>query len=400
MNRIALSLLLILGCASLLGAQSKTSSKDKAAKTNLLGLDRAALTAFFAGLGEKPFRATQVLQWIHQYGVDNFEAMTNLSKALRTRLQETADIRAPEIALDQVAADGTRKWLLRLTDGNCIEAVFIPEAERGTLCVSSQVGCTLNCSFCATGHQGFNRNLETHEIIAQMWVANRALGRDPKGERIITNVVLMGMGEPLLNFDNVIPAVTIMLDDLGYGLSRRRVTLSTAGMVPMLDRLREECPVSLAVSLHAPNDALRNQLVPLNRKYPIAVLLEACKRYVEGDARRRVTFEYVMLAGVNDSVEHARELVKILEGVPAKVNLIPFNSFPQTQYTRSDAASIARFRDVLMDANLTTMTRKTRGDDIDAACGQLAGEVQDRTDARTRLARRRVIDIQPAGTST
>ena len=362
--------------------------KTPAAKTNLLGLAPAAMQAYFAELGEKPFRAGQVLQWIHQYGVDNFDAMTNLSKTLRVRLQENAEIRGPEIALDQVAADGTRKWLLRLADGNCIEAVFIPEAERGTLCVSSQVGCTLNCAFCATGHQGFNRNLETHEIIAQMWVANRALGRDPKGERIITNVVLMGMGEPLLNFDNVIPAVKIMLDDLGYGLSRRRVTLSTAGMVPMIKRLREECPVSLAVSLHAPNDALRDELVPLNRKYPIAQLLEACKQYVEGDARRRVTFEYVMLAGVNDSVEHARELVKILEGVPAKVNLIPFNPFPQTRFTRSDAATIARFRDVLMDANLTTMTRKTRGDDIDAACGQLAGRIHDRTPRSQRLSRR------------
>ena len=357
------------------------------AKTNLLGLDPRAMQAYFAELGEKPFRAGQVLQWIHQYGVDNFDSMTNLSKALRSKLAESAEIRAPQIELDQLSADGTRKWLLRLADGNCIETVFIPEAERGTLCVSSQVGCTLNCSFCATGAQGFNRNLEMHEIIAQMWVANRALGRDPKGERIITNVVLMGMGEPLLNFDNVIAAVKIMLDDLGYGLSRRRVTLSTAGMVPMLERLREECPVSLAVSLHAPNDALRDVLVPLNRKYPIAELLAACKRYVEGDARRRVTFEYVMLAGVNDSVAHAHELVKILEGVPAKVNLIPFNSFPQTQYQRSDAASIDRFRTVLMDANLTTMTRKTRGDDIDAACGQLAGRIHDRTPRSQRLRR-------------
>ena len=356
-------------------------------KTNLLGLDPRAMQAYFAELGEKPFRAGQVLQWIHQYGVDNFDAMTNLSKALRSKLAESAEIRAPQIELDQLSTDGTRKWLLRLADGNCIEAVFIPEAERGTLCVSSQVGCALNCSFCATGHQGFNRNLEMHEIIAQMWVANRALGRDPKGERIITNVVLMGMGEPLLNFDNVIAAVKIMLDDLGYGLSRRRVTLSTAGMVPMLERLRAECPVSLAVSLHAPNDALRDVLVPLNRKYPIAELLAACKRYVEGDARRRVTFEYVMLAGVNDSVAHAHELVKILEGVPAKVNLIPFNSFPQTQYQRSDAAAIDSFRAVLMDANLTTMTRKTRGDDIDAACGQLAGRFHDRTPRSQRLRR-------------
>ena len=363
------------------------ASAPATAKTNLLGLDPLAMQVYFEALGEKPFRAGQVMQWIHQYGVDNFDAMTNLSKALRSKLAESAEIRAPLIELDQLSTDGTRKWLLRLADGNCIEAVFIPEAERGTLCVSSQVGCTLNCSFCATGAQGFNRNLEMHEIIAQMWVANRALGRDPKGERIITNVVLMGMGEPLLNFDNVIAAVKIMLDDLGYGLSRRRVTLSTAGMVPMLERLRAECPVSLAVSLHAPNDALRDVLVPLNRKYPIAELLAACKRYVEGDARRRVTFEYVMLAGVNDSVAHAHELVKLLQDVPAKVNLIPFNSFPQTQYQRSDAASIDRFRTVLMDANLTTMTRKTRGDDIDAACGQLAGRIHDRTPRSQRLRR-------------
>ena len=363
------------------------ASTPATVKTNLLGLDPRAMQVYFEALGEKPFRAGQVMQWIHQYGVDNFDAMTNLSKALRSKLAESAEIRAPLIELDQLSTDGTRKWLLRLADGNCIEAVFIPEAERGTLCVSSQVGCTLNCSFCATGAQGFNRNLEMHEIIAQMWVANRALGRDPKGERIITNVVLMGMGEPLLNFDNVIAAVKIMLDDFGYGLSRRRVTLSTAGMVPMLERLRAECPVSLAVSLHAPNDALRDVLVPLNRKYPIAELLAACKRYVEGDARRRVTFEYVMLAGVNDSVAHAHELVKLLQDVPAKVNLIPFNSFPQTQYQRSDAASIDRFRTVLMDANLTTMTRKTRGDDIDAACGQLAGRIHDRTPRSQRLRR-------------
>ena len=357
-------------------------------KFNLLGLDLAALQAFFADLGEKPFRAGQVMQWMHHYGAADFDAMTNLSKALRARLQESAEIRPPEVALDQQAADGTRKWLLRLADGNCIETVFIPEAERGTLCVSSQVGCTLNCSFCATGHQGFNRNLDAHEIIGQVWAANRALGRDPKGERIITNVVMMGMGEPLLNFDNVVAAMKIMLDDMGYGLSKRRVTLSTAGMVPMLERLREECPVSLAVSLHAPNDALRNELVPLNRKYPIAELLAACKLYVEGDARRRVTIEYVMLAGVNDSMTHAHELVKILEGVPAKVNLIPFNPFPQGRYQRSDQVTIDRFRDVLMRANLTTVTRKTRGDDIDAACGQLAGRIQDLTPRSQRLSRR------------
>jgi 23S rRNA (adenine2503-C2)-methyltransferase len=357
-------------------------------KTNLLGLSPKALQAFFAGLGEKPFRAGQVLQWIHRYGVADFDAMTNLSKALRARLKEVAEIRPPEVALDQLAADGTRKWLLRLADGNCIETVFIPEADRGTLCVSSQVGCTLSCAFCATGHQGFNRNLEVHEIIGQLWVANHLLTADRGRERVVTNVVMMGMGEPLLNFDNVVAAMQLMLDDLAYGLSKRRVTLSTAGMVPMLERLRAECPVSLAVSLHATNDRLRDELVPLNRKYPIAELLDACRRYVEGDGRRRVTFEYIMLAGVNDSVEHARALVRLLEGVPSKVNLIPYNPFPQGRYQRSDQATIDRFREVLQRANLTTITRKTRGDDIDAACGQLAGRIHDRTPRSQRLNRR------------
>jgi 23S rRNA (adenine2503-C2)-methyltransferase len=359
-----------------------------AEKTNLLNLDRAAMQEFFVGIGEKPFRATQVIQWIHQYGVDDFDAMTNLGKELRARLHGTAEIRVPEIIQDQTAADGTRKWLLRLNDGNAIETVFIPEEDRGTLCVSSQVGCTLNCSFCSTGHQGFNRSLTVAEIISQLLVANRALGRDPKGDRIITNVVLMGMGEPLLNFDNVLPAMRLMLDDYAYGLSRRRVTLSTAGVVPILERLREECPVSLAVSLHAPNDALRDQLVPLNKKYPIQELLEACRRYCADSPRSRVTFEYVMLEGINDSIEHAHELVRILSDVPSKVNLIPFNSFPQTHYRRSSKQAIDRFREVLIAAGLTTITRKTRGDDIDAACGQLAGRVQDRTRRRERLALR------------
>ena len=358
------------------------------AKVNLLGLSPDALKAFFVAQGEKPFRAGQVLQWIHRYGVDNFDAMTNLGKELRVRLATVAEIRAPEVALDQVAADGTRKWLLRLADGNCIETVFIPEADRGTLCVSSQVGCTLNCAFCATGHQGFNRNLETDEIIGQLWLASRLLAGDAGGERVITNVVFMGMGEPLLNFDNVVAAMKLMLDDMAYGLSKRRVTLSTAGMVPMLERLRAECPVSLAVSLHATNDALRDELVPLNRKYPIAELLDACRRYVEGDGRRRVTFEYIMLAGVNDSVAHARELVKLLEGIPSKVNLIPYNPFPQGRFQRSEQVAIDRFRDVLQRANLTTITRKTRGDDIDAACGQLAGRIHDRTPRSQRNARR------------
>ena len=357
-------------------------------KTNLLNLDRQAMQDYFAGIGEKPFRATQVVQWIHQYGADDFDAMTNLSKELRARLNSIAEIRAPEIVQDQLAADGTRKWLLRLDDGNCIETVFIPEEDRGTLCVSSQVGCTLNCSFCSTGHQGFNRSLGIGEIIAQLRVANRALGRDPKGERIITNVVLMGMGEPLLNFDSVVPAMRLMLDDYAYGLSRRRVTLSTAGVVPMMDRLREECPVSLAVSLHAPNDALRDELVPLNKKYPVRELLDACRRYCADSPRSRVTFEYVMLAGVNDSPGHAHELVRLLRDVPAKVNLIPFNPFPQTRYRRSPKEVIDRFRDILVDAGLTTITRKPRGDDIDAACGQLAGRVQDRTRRRQRLASR------------
>jgi 23S rRNA (adenine2503-C2)-methyltransferase len=350
-----------------------------AAKINLLGLDRRALEDFFASISEKPFRATQVMSWLHHYSVDDFDAMSNIGKELRARLKDLAVVEMPAIVHEQIAQDGTRKWLLRLDDGNCIETVFIPEEDRGTLCVSSQVGCTLNCTFCSTAQQGFNRNLTAAEIIGQLRIANRALGRDPKGERIVTNVVLMGMGEPLLNFDNVVAAMHLMLDDLAYGLSKRRVTLSTAGVIPLLDRLHAACPVSLAVSLHAPNDALRDQLVPLNKKYPIAELLAACKRYVADEPRRRVTFEYVMLAGVNDSPEHARQLVKLLRDVPSKVNLIPFNPFPETHYARSDKATIDHFRDVLVQAGLTTMTRKTRGDDIDAACGQLAGRVRDRT---------------------
>ena len=354
-------------------------------RSNLLELDRAGLEAFFVGLGEKPFRAVQVLQWVHKFGADRFESMTNLSKALRTRLEQTAVIDSPRVVNDATAADGTRKWLLQLHDGNCIETVFIPEENRGTLCVSSQVGCTLNCSFCAAGQQGFNRNLSLSEIIGQLWLANRLLRRDPKGERVITNVVFMGMGEPLLNFDMVVSAIRLMLNDLCYGLSWRRITVSTAGLVPKLDDLRAACPVSLAVSLHAPNDALRNELVPLNRKYPIRELLDACRRYLADQPRRRITFEYVMLAGVNDSEAHARELVAVLEGVPAKVNLIPFNPFPDTRYRRSDRATIDRFRDIVLSAGLMTVTRKTRGDGIDGACGQLAGRVHDRTRRRQRV---------------
>lgn len=342
------------------------------------------MEAFFAGIGEQPFRASQILQWIHQRGIDNLDAMTNISKELRARLAEMTEIRCPEVVLEQAAQDGTRKWLLRVDSGNCIEAVFIPEQDRGTLCVSSQVGCALNCTFCSTAQQGFNRNLSVAEIIGQVWVANRAMGRDPKGERIITNVVMMGMGEPLLNFDNVVEAMNLMTEDFAYGLSKRRVTLSTAGVVPALDRLREVSDVSLAVSLHAPNDSLRNELVPINKKYPISELLASCKRYLEGKPHRRITFEYVMLDGVNDSPQHARDLARLLADVPSKVNLIPFNPFPDARYARSSDAAIDRFRDILVKAGYTTITRRTRGDDIDAACGQLAGKVLDRSKRKIR----------------
>jgi 23S rRNA (adenine2503-C2)-methyltransferase len=355
------------------------------APVNLLGLDREGLQEFFAALGEKPFRGLQVLQWLHQYGAADFDAMTNLSKPLRARLAEVAVITAPSVKHDQTAADGTRKWLFELADGNCIESVFIPEEGRGTLCVSSQVGCSLNCTFCSTGAQGFNRDLTVAEIVGQIWLAGRLLGqRGGPDQRIITNVVFMGMGEPLLNFDKVVAAIGVMLDDMAYGLSRRRVTVSTAGMVPLIDRLRERLSVSLAVSLHAPNDALRTEIVPLNRKYPIAELLDACRRYVANDPHRRVTFEYVMLDGVNDSVAHAHELVALLRDVPSKVNLIPFNPFPHSCYRRSTREAIDAFRDILMRAGLMTITRRTRGDDIDAACGQLAGRIQDRTGRRVR----------------
>jgi len=354
-----------------------------ATKINLLDLDRDGLVQYFAERGEKSFRATQVMKWIHDQGVADFAAMTNISKALRASLQDAAEIQLPEIAADQLSDDGSRKWLFRLADGNCIETVFIPEADRGTLCISSQVGCMLNCSFCSTAQQGFNRNLTTGEIIGQLWLAARALGQTSQGERVVSNVVLMGMGEPLLNYDNVVRAIRIMLDDFAYGLSRRRVTLSTAGVVPAIRRLREDCDVSLAVSLHAPDDLLRNELVPLNKKYPIQTLLEACRDYV-GEGRRRVTFEYVLLDGVNDSDAHARRLIRCLEGVPAKVNLIPFNPFPQTRYRRSSDARIDRFFEILNHAGIVTITRRTRGDDIDAACGQLAGRFQDRTRRRDR----------------
>jgi 23S rRNA (adenine2503-C2)-methyltransferase len=352
----------------------------ESAKTNLLGLTRQDMEAFFAEMGEKAFRASQVMKWIYQFGVDDFDKMTNLSKALRERLKTVAEIRLPEVVQDMPSRDGTRKWLLKVDETNHIEMVYIPDKERSTLCVSSQVGCTLACSFCSTARQGFNRNLSTAEIVGQVALATRLIGLpENKGERVITNVVMMGMGEPLMNLDNVVSAMELMKDDLAFGISKRRVTLSTAGVVPGIEELRERSDVSLAVSLHAPNDELRDQLVPINRKYPIKELLAACKRYVEGKPHNRVTFEYVMLAGVNDSPEHARQLVKILRAVPSKVNLIPFNPFPGSPYECSSPETINAFRDIVMEAGIITVTRKTRGDDIAAACGQLAGKVKDRT---------------------
>jgi 23S rRNA (adenine2503-C2)-methyltransferase len=362
---------------------------------NLLGYTPAELQDYCLALGEKPYRAKQLLRWIHHAGVDDFEAMTDVAKALRTRLNESAAIQAPCVIRDTTAADGTRKWLLDVGTGNAIETVFIPETGRGTLCISSQAGCALECSFCSTGRQGFNRNLTAAEIIGQLWLANRALGRGVAVERPITNVVMMGMGEPLANFDNVVAALGLMLDDSAYGLSRRRVTVSTSGLVPAIDRLRDACPVALAVSLHAPNDDLRNELVPINRKYPIRDLLAACVRYIEKAPRDFVTFEYVMLAGVNDSVAQARELVRLVANVPCKLNLIPFNPFPDSGYVCSSAGAVQRFRDVLMAAELTTTVRKTRGDDIDAACGQLAGEVQDKTRRSERREQRIALATDP-----
>jgi 23S rRNA (adenine2503-C2)-methyltransferase len=325
-----------------------------------------------------------VLKWIHHFAVDQFDEMTNISKSLREQLNSVACIRTPEVAEHQVSSDGTQKWLVRLDNDNCVETVYIPESGRGTLCVSSQIGCALDCSFCATGKQGFNRNLSVCEIIAQLWVANRALGRDPKGDRVISNIVMMGMGEPLLNFDNVVKAMDIMTDDFAYNISKRRITLSTAGVVPAIDRLKDQGDVCLAVSLHAPNDALRNELVPLNKKYPIQLLLDACCRFVDGKPKGRdlVTFEYILLAGVNDSIKQAHELAHLLRGVPSKINLIPFNPFPGSHYTRPSQRQIDQFRDILTRAGYVTITRKPRGDDIDAACGQLAGKVMDKTKRR------------------
>ena len=353
---------------------------------NLLDFDAERLAGFFTEIGEKPFRARQVMRWIHQFGQAEFENMSDLSKDLRTKLLSGALVQAPSVMADSTATDGTRKWLLSVGAANGIETVFIPETGRGTLCVSSQVGCALECAFCSTGRQGFNRNLTVAEIIGQLWWANRALGATPRGERVISNVVMMGMGEPLANFDNVVSAMKIMLDDYGYGLSRRRVTLSTSGLVPAMDRLAEQLPVALAVSLHAPDDELRDRLVPINKKYPLKQLMAACKRYIKVAPRDFVTFEYVMLDGVNDSVEQAKQLVALVKGVSCKFNLIPFNPFPESGFERSSPERIGAFRDVLMRAGLVTTTRKTRGDDIDGACGQLAGQVQDRTRRKARRA--------------
>lgn len=357
-------------------------------KINLLDFTSEKLKTFFQERGEKPFRATQIIKWMHQYSVDDFSEMTNVSKALRAELEEISEIRAPEIVLDKASSDGTHKWLLKLDDGNCIETVFIPEGGRGTLCVSSQVGCALDCTFCSTARQGFNRNLTVAEIIGQVWVAKKVLQPDPADDRVISNVVMMGMGEPLLNFENVVDAMQLMLDDNAYGLSKRRVTLSTSGVVPALDRLRERVEVSLAISLHAPNDKLRDQLVPVNRKYPIKTLIESCLRFMQGKAaREKITIEYVMLDQVNDSDQNAHELARLLKDVPAKVNLIPFNPFPETRYKRSSNNRIHRFGDILIAAGLTVITRKTRGEDIDAACGQLAGQVNDRSRREIHFAR-------------
>lgn len=357
------------------------------APKNLVGLDRFALQDYFASLGEKAFHARQLLQWVYQRGVTDFSEMTDLRLSLRQTLSEQAVIALPEVSRAQHSEDGTRKWLFRLADGNSIETVFIPEEDRGTLCISSQAGCMLTCSFCATARQGFSRNLSAGEIIGQLLLADRLLKQEGWGERPISNVVMMGMGEPLLNYDAVVSAMRLMLDDLSFGLSRRRVTLSTAGVVPAMDKLSEDCPVSLAVSLHAVRDAVRDELVPLNRKYPIDVLLGACRRFLRNDSRRRITFEYVMLSGINDSEEDAEVLVSLLRGIPSKINLIPFNPVPGVKYVCSEPEAIDRFRQRLISSGLTTITRRTRGADIAAACGQLAGAVQDRTHRSAKFAK-------------
>jgi 23S rRNA (adenine2503-C2)-methyltransferase len=359
-------------------ANSKATTADK---VNLLGMSRKRMEVFFEELGEKKFRASQVIQWIHQHGVDNFEAMTNVSKALRTRLMDVAEIRGPEVVHHHQSRDGTRKWVMQMAGGNSVETVLIPDGDRATLCVSSQIGCSLDCTFCSTGKRGFNRNLSAAEIIGQVWVAMRSfMPFDRTTERPITNIVMMGMGEPLLNFDNVVDAMDLMMDDWAYSISKRRVTLSTAGVVPALDKLGKVSDVSLAISLHAANDELREKLVPLNRKYPIAELLAATRRYLAGlSDKRKATIEYTLIDGVNDQPEHARELARVLRDLPCKINLIPFNPFSESSFRRPAGESVKRFQDILSRAGYVATVRTPRGDDIDAACGQLVGQFEDRT---------------------
>lgn len=359
-------------------------------RVNLLGLTRSQMKAFFESIGEKGFRAQQVMKWIHHHNETDFAQMTNLSKLLRERLAQVSKIEMPEVTYRHFSQDGTRKWVLQLDEKNAVETVFIPDGRRGTLCVSSQVGCALDCDFCSTGKQGFQRDLTVHEIMAQIWIAQASFGpRDNLGQSPITNVVFMGMGEPLLNFGPVTDAAELMMDDLGYGLSKRRVTISTSGIIPALDELGDRLDVSLALSLHATNDALRDQLVPINKRYPIEPLLAACRRYLARYSdRKRVTVEYVMLDGVNDTAKDARALVRLLAKLPNKVNLIPFNPFPHAPYRRSSDAAIARFQKILLDAGLIATVRRTRGDDIDAACGQLVGQVTDRTRRQAQWAAR------------
>lgn len=349
-------------------------------KTNLLGMNQQELEAFFAELGEKRFRASQVMKWIHQLNVDDFSQMTNISKAMQEKLQNIAEIRTPEVIVDQLSDDGTRKWVLKLYDGNCIETVFIPDDERGTLCISSQVGCALDCSFCSTARQGFSRNLSSSEIVAQIWLATRLLDQEGKPGRKVTNVVLMGMGEPLLNFENVVKAIDLFLDDNAYGLSKRRVTVSTAGVLPAIDRLSKRHDVQLAISLHAVSDELRNELVPINKKYPLQELLDTCHRFMaDRSPRSRLTIEYVLLDGVNDRDQDAHDLIKLLKGLSVMVNLIPFNPFEGAGYKTSSGNTVRRFQQILVKGDITTVVRRTRGEDIDAACGQLVGKVTDKS---------------------
>jgi 23S rRNA (adenine2503-C2)-methyltransferase len=369
--------------------------------TNLLDFDHEGLVAFCDSLGEKRFRATQLFRWIHQKGARDFSQMSDLAKSLRDKLAQVATLTPLTVLSEHVSADGTVKWLFDVGAGNAIETVFIPEDDRGTLCISSQAGCAVGCRFCSTGHQGFSRNLTTGEIVAQLWHAEHALRARLSAAaagRVITNVVMMGMGEPLQNYAALLPALRVMLDDHAYGLSRRRVTVSTSGVVPMIDRLRDDCPVALAVSLHAPDDGLRDELVPLNRKYPVAELVEACKRYLDAAPRDFITLEYCMLDGVNDQPSQAHALVRLVQdaGLPCKFNLIPFNPFPASGLLRSPRPRVLAFAQVLQDAGIVTTIRKTRGDDIDAACGQLAGEVQDRTRVGERLRRIPLVSVQPA----